>query len=141
MHAATHGEVFRQGLKHVFPPTQDKMRQVEAGTEIIVGDDIQKGFHRRNIKKIFRGYSNAPVFRQRTGQPQTAGRLTQIVLVTDSRRLEARQHNPGNAHVGGTVHGGGNGLFRRIAPFASGLGGHAVLQDSQHGYSVKPDAV
>ena len=26
---------------------------------------------------------------------QTAGRLTQIVLVTDSRRLEARQHNPG----------------------------------------------
>ena len=66
---------------------------------------------------------------------------TQIVLVTDSRRLEARQHNPGNAHVGGTVHGGGNGLFRRIAPFASGLGGHAVLQDSQHGYSVKPDAV
>ena len=34
--------------------------------------------------------------------------------------------------VDGLVHSGGNGLFRRIAPFASGLGGHAVLQDSQH---------
>lgn len=32
-------------------------------------------------------------------------------LVTDSRRLEARQHNPGNAHVGGTVHGGGQWPF------------------------------
>ena len=141
MHAAARGEEFRQGLKHVFPPTQDKMGEVEAGTKVIVADDIQKGFHRRGVKQVLRGDGNPTVFSQCAGQPQATGRFTQIVLAADSRSLEARQHDLRNPHIGGTVHGGGNGLFRRRPPPASGLGGHAVLQDIQHSHGGKPDAV